>query len=252
MIEKNPVEAVKNNIFGTKNLAEAAVVCGVSKFVLISTDKAVEPVSIYGATKMIAEKIILSSTTKNTEMIVVRFGNVLGSRGSIVPLFQKQIKKGGPLTITHPDIKRYFMTIPEASSLVLKAGGVGQGGNLYILDMGEPVFIKDMAEQMIKFYNFTPGRDIKITEIGLRPGEKLEEELWSKDEAPVKTEYPGIMKIIKNADFEENPSLLFEKLSDICFFNKENCVAYRNRKMLRQILKDYVLELEVPENEPEY
>ncbi|MEW5817113.1 MAG: polysaccharide biosynthesis protein, partial [Spirochaetota bacterium] len=144
MVEANPVEAIKNNVFGTKNLVEAAVVTNTSRFVLISTDKSAEPVSIYGASKLLAEEIVLSQASEHMASMVVRFGNVLGSRGSIVPLFRKQILKGGPVTVTHPAITRYFMTIPEAASLVLKAGGVGSNGALYLLDMGEPIPIKEL------------------------------------------------------------------------------------------------------------
>ena len=252
MMEMNPVEAIKNNVFGTRNLVDAAVGSSVSKFVLISTDKAVEPASIYGSSKMIAEEIVLSGNSDGTEMMVVRFGNVLGSRGSIVPLFQKQISKGGPVTVTHPDIKRYFMTIPEAASLVLKAGGVGTGGILYLLDMGDPIIIRDLAEQMIRFYGFRPGKDIPVITIGLRPGEKLEEKLWSADENPQPTEYPGIIKLEKDRRFNGRLRQLTQNLTDICFFNSEHPDLYRNRIKLRNVLKEYIPELEIPENEPEY
>lgn len=252
MMEMNPVEAIKNNVFGTRNLVDAAVNSGVSKFVLISTDKAVEPASIYGSSKKIAEEIVLSGNSKKTEMMVVRFGNVLGSRGSIVPLFQKQISKGGPVTITHPDIKRYFMTIPEAASLVLKAGGVGESGVLYLLDMGEPITIRDLAEQMIKFYGFRPDKEIPIVTIGLRPGEKLEEKLWSDDEKPQPTEYPGIIKLEKETRFNGKLEKLLSELAEICFFNSKKNTFYRNRNSLRKSLKEYIPELEIPENEPEY
>lgn len=252
MMELNPVEAIKNNVFGTKNLVDAAIKSGVSKFVLISTDKAVEPVSIYGSSKMIAEEIVLAGSSSRTEMMVVRFGNVLGSRGSIVPLFQKQISKGGPLTITHPDIKRYFMTIPEAASLVLKAGGVGLGGTLYLLDMGEPIVIRDLAKQMINFYGYRPGKDIPIITIGLRPGEKLEEKLWSDTETPLSTEFPGIIKLEKAEKFNGRLEKLLSDLSDICFYKNDNNELYRNRSILRKRLQEYIPELEIPENEPEY
>ncbi len=252
MMEMNPVEAIKNNVFGTRNLVDAALHSGVSKFVLISTDKAVEPVSIYGSSKMIAEEIVLLGNSPSTEMLVVRFGNVLGSRGSIVPLFQKQISKGGPVTITHPEIKRYFMTIPEAASLVLKAGGVGRGGDLYLLDMGDPINIRDLAEQMIIFYGFRPEKDISIETIGLRPGEKLEEKLWSADETPLSTEYPGIVKLVRDSRFDGKLGRLLSDVTDICFFNPGQSEYYRNRSKLRKMLKKYIPELEIPENEPEY
>ncbi|MDR1025639.1 MAG: polysaccharide biosynthesis protein, partial [Treponema sp.] len=171
MMEENPVAAIENNVLGTENLIRTARNCGVKRFVHITTDKAVEPVSIYGASKYICEKLVLEEARRmaasgtpaeDLSFMVVRFGNVLGSRGSIVPLFQRQIEKGGPVTVTHPDMRRWFMTIPEACSLVLKAGGVGENGTLYLLDMGEPIRIRDMAEQMIRFYGFEPEEDIKI------------------------------------------------------------------------------------------
>ncbi len=256
MMETNPVEAIKNNVFGTKNIVEAAKKAGVSKFVLISTDKAVEPVSIYGSSKMLAEEIVLAGNSDQnygkTEMMAVRFGNVLGSRGSIVPLFQKQISKGGPVTITHPDITRYFMTIPEAASLVLKAGGVGKGGNLYLLDMGDPIRIKDLADQMIRFYGFRPEKDIPVNIIGLRPGEKLEEKLWADDEKPLETDFPGIIKLDKKIRFNGSMKTLIEKLSCVCFFTPGFEQYYRNRRRLRETLQTYIPALEIPEDEAEY
>ena len=158
---------------------------GVRRFVLVSTDKAVDPVSVYGASKLLAERIVVEAASRaapGRDFMVVRFGNVLGSRGSIVPLFRRQIEKGGPVTVTHPEASRYFMTIPEACSLVLKTGGVGRSGQTYLLDMGEPVRIRDLAEQIIRFYGYEPGRDIKIEYIGLRRGERVEERLYSPDE----------------------------------------------------------------------
>ena len=252
MMEANPVEAIKNNVFGTKNLIDAAVAQGVSKLVLISTDKAVEPASVYGASKMIAEQLILSNNSSTTEMMVVRFGNVLGSRGSIVPLFQKQILKGGPVTLTHPDIKRYFMTIPEASSLVLKTGGVGRDGKLYLLDMGEAIPISDLAKQMIKFFGYRPDIEIPIINIGLRPGEKLEEKLWSSDETPVETDHPGIIRLERCLYETESLNRLTEELSEICFFHPDRRDKFRNKKILRTTLKKYIPKLEIPENEAEY
>ncbi len=178
LMEDSPGEAVKNNVLGTLNLLESASSHGVERLVQLSTDKAVNPTSVMGATKRITEMLIQSFARKTTmKCMAVRFGNVLGSHGSVLPLFEAQIKKGGPLTITHPDITRYFMTIPEAAQLVLQAGGIAQSGAIYVLDMGKPVKIMDLAEKLIRFYGFEPGVDIEMKVVGLRAGEKLYEEL---------------------------------------------------------------------------
>ncbi len=252
MLEANPVEAIKNNVFGTKNLVDAVAKTQVERFVLISTDKAVEPACVYGASKMIAERIVLSQSIPGKEFMVVRFGNVLGSRGSILPLFKKQILKGGPVTITSPEATRYFMTVPEAASLVLKAGGVGKGGTLYLLDMGEPLRIEELAEHMMRFYGFEPRIEIPVNYIGLRPGEKLTERLWSDQETPVATEYPRINRIIRQYKDNGKLSAMIEQLKDICFFNKTNPEVYRNRRKLRAILSSYIPTIEVPDHEPEF
>ena len=170
--------------------------------------------------------------------MVVRFGNVLGSRGSIMPLFQKQIEKGWPVTITHPEMRRWFMTIPEACSLVLKAGGVGKNGNLYVLDMGEPIRICDLAEQMIRFYGFEPETDIKIEYTGLRPGERLDERLWSDEENPLETGYSRISRLDRKKPLSIDMADLIEKIRPICRFDSANPSAYRNSELLRAILSE--------------
>ena len=199
LIENNPCQAVRTNVIGTKNAADLSVKYNVERFVMVSTDKAVNPSNVMGASKRIAEKYVQSlqhevlSEGKTTKFITTRFGNVLGSNGSIVPLFAKQIEQGGPLTITHPDIIRYFMTIPEACQLVLEAGTMGQGGEIFIFDMGEPVKIIDLARKMIGLAGFIPNEDIEIKVIGLRPGEKLYEELLNDDSKTLPTYNDQIM-----------------------------------------------------------
>ena len=193
MMEFNPCEAVKNNIFGTKIVAEAADRYRVERFVLISTDKAVNPTSVMGATKRAAEMVVqYMNEHSSTKFMAVRFGNVLGSDGSVLPLFKKQIAEGGPITVTHPEVTRYFMTIPEACQLVLQAGSIGEGGEVMILDMGQPIKIKDLAEDLIRFSGYEPGRDIEIKYIGLRSGEKLYEELLLDEENTTATRHEKI------------------------------------------------------------
>lgn len=187
LMEHNCCEAVKNNVFGTLNVVDMAERHGVEKFILISTDKAVNPTNVMGATKRLCEMIIQSKVSSKTNFSATRFGNVLGSNGSVIPLFKHQIANGGPVTVTDKRIIRYFMTIPEASQLVLQSGAMAENGELYVLDMGKPVKILEMAENMIRLSGFEPYKDIDIVEIGLRPGEKLYEELLIKTEELDKT-----------------------------------------------------------------
>jgi len=251
MLEANPVEAVKNNVFGTFNLMAASREAGVERVILISTDKAVEPTSIYGASKLLAEEIVLSKNGSSIGL-VVRFGNVLGSRGSILPLFRKQILKGGPLTLTDPGASRYFITIPEAVSLVLQAAGVGQLGELYVLDMGDPVLIKELAEQMIRFYGFEPEEDIRLVYTGLRPGEKLTERLWRKGESPQETKFPKILRTRRQGSMNHRLEDILAELQPICFLDASRPGQYRNRRLLRKLLQPHIPTLWIPDDEAPY
>lgn len=195
IIEKSPYEGIFVNVFGTRIVADTAVRYGVERFVMVSTDKAVNPTNVMGATKRVAELYTQSLNEHGkTKFIATRFGNVLGSNGSVVPLFRKQIEAGGPLTVTHTDITRYFMTIPEACNLVLEAGAMGKGGEVFVFDMGEPVKIMDMAKKMVKLSGLELGKDIKIEVTGLRPGEKLYEELLASSENTLPTHHPKILR----------------------------------------------------------
>jgi FlaA1/EpsC-like NDP-sugar epimerase len=203
LMEYNPMEAVKNNVIGTKNVAEAADTFGVKTFVLVSSDKAVNPTNVMGSTKRIAEMVIQNLDKESpTNFVAVRFGNVLGSRGSVIPLFKKQIQAGGPVTVTHPDMTRYFMTIPEASRLVMQAGALARGGEIFVLDMGEPVKIVDLAKNLIKLSGYTVD-EIGIKYAGIRPGEKMYEELLGENEVHGKAIFPKIF-IGKTVEFDFN------------------------------------------------
>ncbi|HOP34302.1 MAG TPA: nucleoside-diphosphate sugar epimerase/dehydratase [Defluviitoga tunisiensis] len=218
LMQKNPTEALKVNSLGTYYVAKVAREYGVERFVFISTDKAIKPTSIMGASKRLAEKIIKSiSNSSKTNYGIVRFGNVLGSRGSVIPIFKEQIKKGGPVTVTHPKMKRYFMTIPEAVSLVLQCGQFAQNAEIYVLDMGEPINIDHLARDLIKLSGYIPDQDIKIVYTGVRPGEKLYEELFSKDEDFEKTKNERIFIAKSNNDIllEEDLEALIKQINKI-------------------------------------
>jgi FlaA1/EpsC-like NDP-sugar epimerase len=251
LMEANPVEAVKNNVFGTANLIDASLEGEVERFVLVSTDKAVEPASVYGASKLIAEELVLRQAGPGRAFLVVRFGNVLGSRGSILPLFSKQIQKGGPVTLTHPEARRFFMTIPEAVSLVLQAGGVGRPRGLYLLDMGEPVLIRELAEQMIRLY-YGSGSSIPVVYTGLRPGEKLQERLWAEGDSVQPTECPKLLLLERKYALNGKLNAVLDSLRPICFFREDSPQAYRNRRMLRETLKRIIPDLRLPDDEPPY
>jgi FlaA1/EpsC-like NDP-sugar epimerase len=200
LMERNPEEAVSNNVLGTHNLVEAAIASDVQRLVLISTDKAVSPVSLMGASKRLAETIVRAAAERTGRaFMVVRFGNVLGSRGSVVPAFKRQIERGGPITVTHPNMTRFFMTIPEAVHLVLEAGGMGTGGEVFALNMGEPVRIVDMAKDLIRLSGLRP-EDIPIVYTGMRPGERLDEQLWEAGATVDATSHPEILHIIEPSD----------------------------------------------------
>jgi len=240
LMEENPSQAILTNVEGTKNIADLASLFKVKNFVMVSTDKAVNPSNVMGASKRIAEKYVQSlqlksnanKDSKSTKFITTRFGNVLGSNGSVVPLFTKQIEAGGPITITHPDIIRYFMTIPEACQLVLEAGAMGKGGEIYIFDMGKPVKIIDLARKMIKLAGFIPEEDIKIKIVGLRPGEKLYEELLNDTSKTIATHHH---KIMIAEEIQEEFEILhdeIEELITIANFHKKDAIVAKMKKIV--------------------
>ena len=235
LMEDSPNEAVKNNVFGTFKTAQAAAMNNVKRFVMISTDKAVNPTNIMGASKRICEMIIQTFNKHyDTEFVAVRFGNVLGSNGSVIPLFKKQILAGGPVTVTHPDIIRYFMTIPEAVSLVLQAGAYAKGGEIFVLDMGKPVKILDLAKNLIRLSGFRVDEDIKIEFTGLRPGEKLYEELLMEEEGMQETAN-RLIHIGKPIEIDE--SRFFVQLRDLKEASKNESSDIR--PMIKEIVPTY-------------
>ncbi len=243
LMECNPSQAILTNVNGTKNLADLSCEYGVKKFVMISTDKAVNPSNVMGASKRIAEKYVQSLYLKcqennslyATKFITTRFGNVLGSNGSVVPLFTKQIAEGGPITITHPDIIRYFMTIPEACQLVLEAGAMGEGGEIFVFDMGESVRIIDLAHKMIQLSGLEVGKDIQIKITGLRPGEKLYEELLAAEENTIPTHHPQILKA-KNREEINSRLIAIDELITL-FEDQDNITIV---KKMKEIVPEFI------------
>ncbi len=243
LMENNPVESIQANVLGTKTLADLAVKYKVERFVMVSTDKAVNPTNVMGASKRIAEiyvqslyKKIISEGTGTTKFITTRFGNVLGSNGSVIPYFKKQIEAGGPVTVTHPEIIRYFMTIPEACMLVLEAGAMGNGGEIYIFDMGEPVKIVDLAKKMIRLAGFKVEEDIKIVYTGLRPGEKLYEELLNKKEITTQTHHSKIM-VAKVQEYDYDT--VSKKIDDLIFYSCQ-CKDYLVVSQMKKIVPEFL------------
>ncbi len=255
LMERQPSEAINNNSMGTRILAENAVRHGIEAFVLISTDKAINPTNVMGASKRLAEihlQALQSAMEKKAaestdtpkrplpKLMAVRFGNVLGSSGSVVPIFRKQIAAGGPITVTHPDVTRYFMTIPEAVGLVMHAAVMGTGGDIFVLDMGKPVKIVDLAKQMIELSGFKVGDDIEIVFSGLKPGEKLFEELQHQDEHHLPTEHPRVMRFITNGDPSVASAMAEAQIEPVLYSASPN----RLKELLRSVLPEYTPHLD--------
>jgi FlaA1/EpsC-like NDP-sugar epimerase len=238
LMEANSREAIVNNIFGTKLLAEKSVKCGVRRFINISTDKAVNPTSVMGATKRVAENLLLGLSSNATAFISVRFGNVLGSRGSVVPIFQEQIRKGGPVTITDYDMKRYFMTIPEAVQLVMQAGAMGNGGEVFVLDMGDPVSIYKVAEEVIKLSGLEPDKDIPIVISGKRPGEKLFEELLTAEEGTLATVHE---KVFSSRISEKMDGGYLKKIDTLISLAREDSDSRKIIELLKELVPTYTV-----------
>jgi FlaA1/EpsC-like NDP-sugar epimerase len=235
LMEENPFEAIENNIFGTHNVARAAIEYGVASFILISSDKAVRPTSVMGATKRVSELLLQSLQNGGTQFIAVRFGNVLDSNGSVIPIFKKQIAAGGPVTVTHPDMRRYFMTISEACQLVLQASAIGVGGQICVLDMGRLVKIVDLARNMIELAGLKPDEDIKIEFTGVRPGEKLYEELTSILDDTVPTDHENVRIFVGNRKPQFDTDAWLRSLQEISAARD----SARLVAALKQIVIDY-------------
>ena len=241
LMEANPEEALTNNVFGTRNVARSADSHGAKRFVMISTDKAVNPVSVMGMSKRAAEMVVQAiGSTSRTKFMAVRFGNVLGSRGSVVPMFRKQIAEGGPVTVTHPDMTRYFMTIPEAVQLVIQAGAMGKGGEVFVLDMGEPIKITRLAEEIIRLSGMEPGKDMEIVYTGVRPGEKLFEEILTTEEVATSTKHK---KIFVAKDAEPDVETLKATMREIAAAVDGGAGAERGKELLVALLASH----EVPQ-----
>ncbi len=234
-MEENPYEAVYVNVFGSKNVADLAIKYGAEKFVMVSTDKAVNPTNVMGATKRMAEIYIQSRSTERTHFVTTRFGNVLGSNGSVIPLFKKQLAAGGPLTVTHKDIIRYFMTIPEACNLVLEAGAMGQGGDIFVFDMGKPVKIYDLAKKMIQLSGL---KGIEIKEIGLRPGEKLYEELLATKENNIPTYHPKILRAEVRKYKLEDIDREYGELQDILYTLDDRQIVAKMKSIVPEFISN--------------
>jgi FlaA1/EpsC-like NDP-sugar epimerase len=244
MLEKNPWQAISNNVLGSRVVMELAIKYGVDRFVLVSTDKAVRPTSVMGASKRLAEMLMQSLNGNGTRLMTVRFGNVIGSSGSVLPLFRRQLERGGPITVTHPEVTRYFMTIPEAAQLILQAAGLGEGGEIFILEMGTPVKISHMAEELVRLSGKEPGKDVEIIFTGLRDGEKLYEELITQGEDIVGTKHKKILMLRSNGWNSKNNQNEFmqwldEALEDLYrIASTHDALAIRGK--LRKILPEYV------------
>ena len=246
LLEKQARAAVRNNVLGTKILADNALAFECKEFVFISTDKAVNPTNLMGTTKRVAEIYCQALDKKGeTRFITVRFGNVLGSAGSVIPTFREQIAQGGPVTVTHPEIERFFMTIPEASRLILQAGTMGEGGEIYVLDMGEPVKITYLAEKMITLSGKQPGEDIEIVYTGLRPGEKMYEELFHEKENMAGTQHPKIMKAVSRAEDAKRVETIFSSLKNACDSNNETEIV---RLLLELVPESNMAKQSQPDN----
>ena len=243
LLQHQARQAIRNNVMGTRRVAEAAIAAGVRQFVLISTDKAVRPTNVMGATKRAAEKLVQSlNGVGATRFITVRFGNVLDSAGSVVPLFREQIRAGGPVTVTHPDVTRYFMTIPEACQLIMQASAVGQGGEIFVLDMGQPILIRYLAEQMIRLSHKPAGQVVRIEYVGLRPGEKLTEELFLDEEQPMPTPHAKLLLARSVTHDREEVIRQIDALAEGCRQYAETDLLHQLRELVPEFVEESVSE----------